>query len=143
MPPFWHTICLSLLPQYGVIWRTLRNTWLYRRENIKSSGRFFCFRKTFFLRRHCDSILTCNWPFLCTAGEGKVMWVPWFTSHDIMSLLVYVISGTGVPKKCRLQKLVKKNRVLFKSQNFFTEVILIRTGIVSVKKIKNFRWWTL
>ena len=33
---------------------------LYRQENIKSSGRFFCFRKTFFLRRRCESILTCN-----------------------------------------------------------------------------------
>ena len=57
-------------------WRTLRNTWPYRQENIKNSDRFFFFRKTFFLPRHCDSILTCNWCFLCTAGEGKVMRVP-------------------------------------------------------------------
>ena len=71
-----HTIRLSLLSEYDVIWRTLRNTWPYRQENIKSSDRFFFFRKTFFLRRHCDSILTWNLSFLCTAGEGKVMWVP-------------------------------------------------------------------
>ena len=61
------------MAEYGVMWRTLRNTRLYRQENIKSSGRFYCFRKTFFLRRHCKSILTCNWSFLCPGGEGKVM----------------------------------------------------------------------
>ena len=32
--PFWHTIRPSLLSEYDVIWRTLRNTWLYRQENI-------------------------------------------------------------------------------------------------------------
>ena len=84
MPPFWHPIRLSLFSEYGIIWRTLRNTWLYQQENIKSSGRFFCFRKTFLVGRHCDSILTCNWSFLCTAGEGKVMRVPKFTSHDVI-----------------------------------------------------------
>ena len=35
-----HTIRLSLLSEYDVIWRTLRNIWLYRRKTLKTSGRF-------------------------------------------------------------------------------------------------------
>ena len=108
MPPFWHPIRLSLLSEYGVIWRTLRNTSLYRQENIKSSGRFFCFRKTFFLGRHCDSILTCNWSFLCTADEGEFLNLRHMMSY--VSLLVCVTSVAGVPQKCRLQNWLKNHR---------------------------------
>ena len=100
LPAFWHIICLSLLSEYDVIWRTLRKTWPYPQENIKSSDRFFFFRKTFFLRRHCDSILTCNLSFLC--------------------------SGAGVPQKCRLQKLVEKSRFVqtakFFRRSYFKKV---------------------
>ena len=104
--------------------RTLRNTWLYRQENIKSSGRFFCFRKTFFLRRHCDSILTCNWSFLCTADEGEFLNLRHMMSY--VSLLVCMISGAGVPQKCRIQKLVKKSRFVhtakFFRRSYFSKV---------------------
>ena len=77
LPPLWHIICLSLLSEYDVIWRTLRNTWPYRQENIKSSERFFFFRKTFFLGRHCDSILVIYLFCVQLVNANSLIYVTW------------------------------------------------------------------
>ena len=128
MPLFWHTIHLSLLSEYDVIWRTLRNKWLYRQENIKSSGRFFCFRKTLFLWRHCDSILTSNWSFFVYS---------WWRQGNASSLIYVDIicepaslrdqrRGFTASKGCRLQKLVKRSRFVqtakFFHKSYFNKV---------------------
>ena len=88
-------------------------------RSMTSSDRFFFFRQTFFFRRHCDSILTCNLSFLFTAvkaRESEFLNLRHITSY--VSLLVYMISGAGVPQKYRVQKLVKKSRFV-QTANFF------------------------